>query len=45
MMDILQGIMKDRVNVGLLLLRVFSGYLIRVNHGFGKITAGSGRWE
>ena len=45
MMDILQGIMKDRVNVGLLLLRVFSGYLILVNHGFGKITAGSGRWE
>ena len=45
MMDILQGIMKDRVNVGLLLLRVFSGYLILVNHGFGKITAGPSRWE
>ena len=45
MMDILQRIMKDRVNVGLLLLRVFSGYLILVNHGFAKITAGSGRWE
>ena len=45
MMDILHGIMKDRINVGLLLLRVFSGYLILVNHGFGKITAGPSRWE
>ena len=45
MMDIFQGIMKDRINVGLLLLRVFSGYLILVNHGFGKITAGPSRWE
>ena len=45
MMDIFQGIVKDRINVGLLLLRVFSGYLILVNHGFGKITAGPSRWE
>ena len=45
MMDIFQGIVKDRINVGLLLLRVFSGYLILVNHGYGKITAGPSRWE
>ncbi len=45
MKDILQRIVKDRVNVGLLLLRVFSGYLILVNHGYGKITADPGRWE
>ena len=45
MMDILQGIMKDRVNVGLLLLRLFSGYLMVVNHGYGKITQGPERWE
>ena len=45
MMDVLQRIMKDRVNVGLLLLRLFSGYLMVVNHGYGKITQGPERWE
>lgn len=44
-MSILQRIIKDRVHVGLLLLRVFSGYLIVVNHGFRKITGGPERWE
>ena len=44
-MGILQRIMKNRVDVGLLLLRSFSGYLIIVNHGYRKITGGPGRWE
>ena len=45
MMDILLNVTRNRQDFGLLLLRVFSGYLIIVNHGYGKITAGPVRWE
>jgi len=45
MSDILNNITRNRQDFGLFLLRVFSGYLMIVNHGYGKITAGPGRWE
>ena len=34
-----------RVDVGLLILRVFTGYLMFTYHGLSKITAGPERWE
>ena len=33
------------VDVGLLILRIFTGYLMVAYHGFSKITAGPERWE
>tara|TARA_S200000501_G_scaffold125263_1_gene118265 strand:- start:1153 stop:1575 length:423 start_codon:yes stop_codon:yes gene_type:complete len=35
----------DFNNIGLLILRVTTGMLMLVNHGFGKILAGKDRWE
>ena len=34
-----------RVDVGLLILRVSTGYLMFIYHGLSKITAGPERWE
>ena len=34
-----------RVDAGLLILRVFTGYLMFTYHGLSKITAGPERWE
>ena len=34
-----------RVDVGLLVLRVFTGYLMFTYHGLSKITSGPERWE
>ena len=33
------------VDIGLLTLRVFTGFLMLQNHGLSKITAGTDRWE
>lgn len=41
----LEKMTENRTDAGMLLLRVFSGYLILVNHGYAKITAGPERWE
>ena len=41
----IQDLLKNRHDSGLLLLRLFSGYLMVVNHGYGKITDGPERWE
>ena len=45
MSNSIQGLLENRHDAGLLLLRLFSGYLMIVNHGYGKITAGPDRWE
>ena len=33
------------IDIGLLILRIFTGYLMFTYHGFSKITAGPERWE
>ncbi|MEE2876657.1 MAG: DoxX family protein [Candidatus Neomarinimicrobiota bacterium] len=45
MPNAIQGLLENRRDAGLLLLRIFSGYLMVVNHGYGKITQGPERWE
>ena len=45
MFNVLQSMLQNRFDSGMLLLRLFSGYLMIVNHGYGKITAGPAQWE
>ena len=45
MFTMLQSMLLNRFESGILLLRLFSGYLMIVNHGYGKITAGPALWE
>ena len=45
MSNSIQGLLENRHDAGLLLLRLFSGYLMIVNHGYRKITGGPERWE
>ena len=33
------------VDIGILILRVFTGVLMLQNHGLSKITSGTARWE
>ena len=35
----------DFDNIGLLIMRITTGILMFVNHGYGKIIAGKDRWE
>ncbi len=45
MSNAIKNLLENRSDVGLLVLRLFSGYLMVVNHGYGKITQGPERWE
>ena len=33
------------VDIGIFILRIFTGYLMLQNHGLSKITSGTARWE
>ena len=33
------------VDIGIFILRIFTGYLMLKNHGLSKITSGTARWE
>ncbi len=45
MLSSIEVLYKNRLDFGLLLLRSVSGYMILVNHGYSKITAGAEKWE
>ena len=45
MINQIKNFLEKKFDSGILLLRMFSGYLMIVNHGYSKIMGGPEKWE
>ncbi len=45
MINQIKNFLENKFDSGILLLRLFSGYLMIINHGYGKIMGGPEKWE
>ena len=45
MFNKIKKLLDNKFDFGILLLRLFSGYLMIVKHGYGKIIGGPDKWE